>query len=144
MWGRERSCNNTVSFLVVRMIKATRQIFSHAGIEPFIWIAALLYLAVSPPPEHPDFTLCPLAHMGITHCPGCGLGRSVSYAFHGEFSESYHAHVAGMPAILILTARIFSIFRNARRTSPNNSHTTKHQRSAHGKRNAVNADTGKR
>ena len=121
------------------MTARLKQIYFRSGIEPFVWIAALLYLGLSTPTENAHFTICPLAYIGIVHCPGCGLGHSVSYALHGDLPRSFHAHMLGVPAILILTARIASIFKNVFRHHPQP--ITTNNRSSHAQCNAVDADT---
>jgi hypothetical protein len=56
-------------------------------------------------------SLCPFHHLGISWCPGCGLGHSISWLFRGDFVNSFYAHPLGIPAVLIITFRIISIFR---------------------------------
>jgi hypothetical protein len=77
--------------------------------EAVIWMVALALLAIYDP--HPDthFTLCPLANAGFDFCPGCGLGRAVSYAFHGEWRQSWDTHPLGIFAVIILTYRIITL-----------------------------------
>jgi hypothetical protein len=76
--------------------------------ELIFWIAALVALAFSPPgPQH--FTLCPMANLGFSWCPGCGLGRSVASIFHGDLKASIHYHWFGIPALLILIHRIVTL-----------------------------------
>jgi len=73
--------------------------------EPVIWSAGLLALAlITPGAGH--FTVCPLALSGITWCPGCGLGASVSHLLHGNLAASLDAHILGVPAVVILVHRI--------------------------------------
>lgn len=81
------------------------------GPEGFIWIAALLYFAFFVNPFETHFTICPLANVGFEHCPGCGLGNSISLFFHGYFTESFNAHILGIPALLIIFHRIYSIIK---------------------------------
>ncbi len=124
------------------MIKKIKEVFFRMGIEPFIWLAALLFLAISDPHQSSNFTLCPLSNIGIRYCPGCGLGRSASYALHGEFNQSFQMHLLGIPAILILLLRICSIFINTFHNQCSNTlFTTNNKRSPYGQRNAINADT---
>ncbi|WP_443937205.1 DUF2752 domain-containing protein [Pedobacter sp. MW01-1-1] len=81
-------------------------------LELFFWITALTLLASSNPHEH-HFTLCPLASLGFeAWCPGCGLGRSISCIFHGEFSQSFRQHWFGFPALTILFYRIYTLLKN--------------------------------
>lgn len=78
-------------------------------LELIFWIAALLLLATADPHNHGEtqhFTLCPLANMGLSWCPGCGIGRSLTQLFHGNFAESFALHWFGLPALLIICWRI--------------------------------------
>lgn len=81
--------------------------------EALIWIAALTALAFSNPLEDPHYTICPLALSGIEWCPGCGLGRSISALFHGEFKLSWEYHWLGIPAVLIIVYRIKSLLQKS-------------------------------
>ncbi|WP_255563630.1 DUF2752 domain-containing protein [Mucilaginibacter rivuli] len=77
--------------------------------ELIFWVSAMIALAFSDPAK-PHFTLCPLKLMGITWCPGCGLGHSISYLFRGEFRSSFHAHWLGVPALIIIFYRMLVLF----------------------------------
>lgn len=79
-------------------------------IELIFWISALILLALAQP-GGAHFTLCPLANLGIEWCPGCGLGRSITYLFHGNFKQSWHLHWLAIPALGILAYRIFQLSR---------------------------------
>lgn len=81
------------------------------GLEGFIWIAALFYFALIINPFETHFTICPLANAGFQHCPGCGLGNSISLFFHGHFTESFNTHILGMPALIIIFHRIYSVIK---------------------------------
>lgn len=81
------------------------------GLEGFIWIAALVYLAFFNNPFQTHFTICPLSNAGFEYCPGCGLGNSISLLFNGFIKESFNAHILGIPAIIIIVYRIFSIIK---------------------------------
>ncbi|WP_256010898.1 DUF2752 domain-containing protein [Desertivirga xinjiangensis] len=76
--------------------------------ELVFWIAALTALAFLPLDQH-HFTLCPLGAMGLKWCPGCGLGRAVACILHGEVEKSVQYHILGLPALIILVGRIFSL-----------------------------------
>ena len=73
--------------------------------EAFIWFASLLYLAFN----HSHFTFCPLKLLGIEYCPGCGLGLSIHYLFSFSIKESFNAHPLGLPALIIIFHRIYSL-----------------------------------
>jgi len=83
-----------------------RTIFSKY-FELVFWIAALSALALTNPTEQAHFTLCPLKLSGITWCPGCGLGHAISFLFHGNLRNSFHAHWLGIPAVVIILHRIY-------------------------------------
>ena len=92
--------------------------------EIFIWSSALIYFAIFNQPDHVHFTICPLKNLGIDSCPGCGLGNSISYLFHGDFISSFSAHPFGIPALIILVSRIISLIKqegnkNAKRVTIN-------------------------
>jgi hypothetical protein len=80
-------------------------------IELTAWVGAFFLFAFLSPSPQPHFNLCPLDAMGLEFCPGCGLGRSVTYLFHGHFSESWHMHYLGIPAAAMLGGRIIYLFR---------------------------------
>ena len=83
--------------------------FKNLRLELIFWIAALIALATNNPIDH-HFTLCPLAILGFeVWCPGCGLGRSISYLFQGEFALSVHQHWLGIPAVGIIFYRIYQL-----------------------------------
>jgi len=75
--------------------------------ELVFWVAAMLTLAFSKPGAESHFTLCPLKLMGFKWCPGCGLGHSIIYLFHGEIRNSFHAHWLGIPAVIVIFHRIY-------------------------------------
>ena len=52
-----------------------------------------------------------LANAGFEHCPGCGLGNSIALIFRGEFSQSFNAHILGIPALIIILHRVYSIIK---------------------------------
>lgn len=81
-------------------------------LELVFWIVALVLLATSNGHEH-HFTLCPLANLGYEGwCPGCGIGRSISLIFHGDFAGSFSQHWFGFPAIAIIGSRIYNLTKN--------------------------------
>ena len=86
--------------------------FLVSNFEAFIWLAAIIYFAVSPVQLENHFTICPLSLAGFEHCPGCGLGRSIILFLHGRVNESWSMHPLGIPAVSILLIRIVTIIRN--------------------------------
>jgi hypothetical protein len=81
------------------------------GIEGLFWSMSLIYLAFLSDTPQQHFTICPLANIGFDYCPGCGLGRSVSQILHGHISESFNFHLLGIPALLIIFFRIYSLIK---------------------------------
>ena len=88
----------------MKIIKTLREL----NFELVIWLAALIVLAFINPTAH-HLTLCPLSNMGFRYCPGCGLGRSISYLFRGDLSASFHMHPLGIFALGTIGYRIIQI-----------------------------------
>jgi hypothetical protein len=78
------------------------------NIELIFWIGGLIWLAFMNPSET-HFSLCPLKNLGFSFCPGCGLGHSISYLFHGQIKESFHQHPLGIFALMVILMRIFQL-----------------------------------
>jgi hypothetical protein len=86
-------------------------VFTWRSREAFIWIAALLLLGFSDPASQ-HYTLCPFHNLGISFCPGCGLGRSITFFFHGMIAESFRLHPLGIPAVLLFIHRIYKVLKD--------------------------------
>jgi hypothetical protein len=84
--------------------------------ELTFWIVALTCLAFTNPAGESHFSLCPLKWMGITRCPGCGLGHAISYLFRGDIKSSFHAHWLGIPVLAVLLYRIYTLVINKKYT----------------------------
>lgn len=94
--------------MFIKTIKTIRVI----DIESLIWLTAFLYLALINPYEPKHFTLCLFRLVGIENCPGCGLGKSISMIFHGDFVGSLKSHPLGIPALILIVGRIYKLIRN--------------------------------
>ncbi len=81
-------------------------------LELIIWAGAIVIFSLSYPKAVDHFTLCPIDNLGFSWCPGCGLGRSISYLLHGELKLSLDQHWFGIPALCILIFRIMQLFKN--------------------------------
>ena len=68
--------------------------------EVIIWNGALIALGLMNADSTTSF--CILKNLGISWCPGCGLGHAIHYALHFEFAKSIQAHILGIPAALII------------------------------------------
>jgi hypothetical protein len=84
-------------------------LIKRAPLEAVIWAAGLIALAFYHPETYAHVSLCPIANLGFDFCPGCGLGRSISYLFHGQFLSSFQAHPLGIFALIILVYRIVKL-----------------------------------
>ena len=99
-----------------RKVKILLQ-YKQRYLEAIIWITALVLLAFTST-ESDHYSLCLLKNAGFEHCPGCGLGHSITYFFHGQFEASFRAHPLGIPAVIILSYRIFTIFKRNKKYKP--------------------------
>jgi hypothetical protein len=70
---------------------------------------ALILLAFMDPQSATHYSFCFFKFIGIAFCPGCGIGHSISYLFHGNLSESFSAHPLGPFALAIILFRIFRL-----------------------------------
>lgn len=78
-------------------------------LEFLIWTIALAGLYFSGIAGEQHHGLCPLANLGISWCPGCGLGRSMHYFMHGAFQVSWSWHPMGGFALLVILWRQFEL-----------------------------------
>ncbi len=94
------------------MITKLIKYFKKLDFEALFWLIAFVYLAFINPytPKHLD--MCLFSLVGIDNCPGCGLGKSISMIFHGDFIGSFHSHPLGIPAIILIIRRIYKLFKN--------------------------------
>ena len=83
--------------------------FRRAHLEAYFWLTALISTALTTPTHDTHFTLCIFKLLGIDFCPGCGLGHSVIFLFHGDFKDSWNAHPFAILAVAVLMHRIFVI-----------------------------------
>jgi Protein of unknown function (DUF2752) len=77
--------------------------------ELFFWTSGLILLAIMPPGPDVHYSFCVFKMMGFNFCPGCGLGHSISYLFHGDIQSSLEAHPLGPFAIVIILFRIYKL-----------------------------------
>jgi hypothetical protein len=85
-----------------------RKVFS---LEAFVWTVSLFYLAFVYDPDTAHFPICPLSNLGFDFCPGCGLGKSISLIFNGDFLNSFKTHPLGLFAILIISHRLITLIK---------------------------------
>ena len=91
-----------------------------------MWMAAILWLAVGVDYRVTAAGFCPFRIMGIEAltgmdaCPGCGLGRSIAAALHGNIRLSWQHHWMGIPALLIISGRIVTLILTQNKNQPHN------------------------
>jgi len=87
-------------------LKIARFLYDH--LELLVWAGGLVFLATWNPYTGPSFDLCLFHRLGLP-CPGCGLGRSISFVLHGDLSRSLHTHPLGVFALVVLVIRSVSL-----------------------------------
>ncbi len=88
------------------------KILNRIDFEALFWLTAFAYLTFINPYTPKHFDLCLFSLAGIENCPGCGLGKSISMIFHGDFTGSFNSHPLGIPAILLIFHRIYKLIKN--------------------------------
>lgn len=77
------------------------------------WIIALILPFFIDPHADGHMSLCLFHQLGFDWCPGCGLGRSMALLYLGEWQASFRMHFMGAPALLLIAARIVTLFRQS-------------------------------
>lgn len=90
-------------------MRKTKSILKIVEWEAVFWLAGLTYLMLINPYEVQQYTLCPFHNLGITFCPGCGLGRSVSFFYHGDLLYSIKTHPLGIIAFMLIASRVIKL-----------------------------------
>lgn len=80
------------------------------NIELIVWVIALLVLGFMDVNGQTP-SLCLLKGMGISGCPGCGLGHSIHYLLHGDWQAAIHSHILGPLVLGTLIYRILQLSR---------------------------------
>ena len=94
------------------LIRHIRYWYFLLPIEAVIWTAGLIGLAIYNPFEGQHLSVCVFDNLGFRYCPGCGIGRSVSFLLHGDVRASFEAHPLGFIAILLLSFRIGKLVKD--------------------------------
>ncbi|WP_430816271.1 DUF2752 domain-containing protein [Carboxylicivirga sp. RSCT41] len=85
--------------------------YRNSHLEAYFWLIALVSLALSSPDKATHYTLCIFKNLGFDFCPGCGLGRSITFLFHGQFVNSWHSHPLALLAVIVLLYRVFKLLK---------------------------------
>ncbi|WP_290799136.1 DUF2752 domain-containing protein [Flavihumibacter sp. UBA7668] len=94
------------------------------NLEAVIWICAMLWLGLAVNYQENTLGFCPFRYAGIEAvigmdaCPGCGVGRSIAAAIHGEWKISWHHHWMGIPALAIIAFRIVTLLITQHKNQP--------------------------
>ncbi len=80
--------------------------------EAVIWTVGLLAMAATDPTAPPLLDLCLFDALGISFCPGCGLGHAIAWLARGDVVASFRAHPLGLPAAGFLLYRIVYLIRH--------------------------------
>ncbi|MGD8780065.1 MAG: DUF2752 domain-containing protein [Ignavibacteria bacterium] len=83
-----------------------KKICAFINMEALMWVAVLVSVFFINPYGEQHFTLCPFHNLGIDFCPGCGIGRSISFLYHGDIVNSFNMHPLGFFAFFIILYRI--------------------------------------
>lgn len=80
--------------------------------EAVIWVVGLTAMAAADPTAPPLIDLCLFDAVGVSFCPGCGLGHAIAWLARGDVVASVQAHPLGLPAIGVLLYRIVYLVRH--------------------------------
>jgi hypothetical protein len=90
-------------------VNRLKLLFSIIEWEAVLWLIGLIYLLIINPYQVQSFTFCPFHNIGITFCPGCGLGRSISFIYHGDLINSFKTHPLGIAGFVIILIRVIKL-----------------------------------
>jgi|SRR5699024_1011807 len=94
----------------------------------FEWIAlsvGLLVMALMNPYTQNGAGWCIYERLGISFCPGDGLGHSIAFLFRGDFFRAWHANVMGPFAVVIIFSRVAYLFKQNVWTKSSNDNQNK-------------------
>jgi hypothetical protein len=81
--------------------------------ELILWLMALVFVWIMP--TTPLQSFCVFKQLGITFCPGCGIGKAMHEAMHAQWLTSWHYHKFGLPALAIITWRILQLLNQTKK-----------------------------
>ncbi len=70
----------------------------------FVLTMVFLWSVFSTPAYKTIITICPVKNLTGYSCPGCGLGRSIVFAAHGDFSHAFYYHPLWIVVLPLMTA----------------------------------------
>lgn len=90
-------------------MKATLKYYFNNYFEIAAFSAGLLLLVFMDPAAANGPSFCLFEQLGITFCPGDGLGHSIAYTFEGEIGNALESNLLGPAAIVVIVSRIVSL-----------------------------------
>jgi len=88
------------------------KVMRYFDLELLFWIIALVYLLVINPENSNHFSFCPIKNLGFEFCPGCGLGKGISYFLHFHIKAAFFAHPLSVFATVLIISRIMVLTKN--------------------------------
>jgi len=84
----------------------------HIPREAAIWMVGLTAMAAADPTAPSLIALCLFDALGMSFCPGCGLGHAIAWLARGDIVASFQAHPLGLPVAGFLLYRIVHLIRH--------------------------------
>lgn len=79
--------------------------------EAVLWATGLVAVAVADPRAPALFDVCLFKALGISFCPGCGLGHAVGFLARGEMLLALKTHPFAPAVVAVLIHRIVTLLR---------------------------------
>lgn len=81
----------------------------------FEWIAlavGLTLMAAMNPYVDNGSSWCLFETLGISYCPGDGLGHSVAFLVRGDYIRAFEANMMGPAAVLVISSRVLYLLHS--------------------------------
>lgn len=88
------------------MLRAKLQKLFKSYFEIAAFSMGLLLLALMDPEAANGPGFCIFEQLGVSFCPGDGLGHSIAYSFRGDIGKALQSHILGPASIIIIAGRI--------------------------------------
>lgn len=96
---------------ITSLIKQLPQSIKYA-IAIAIGYTTLLLMDLQQNHEHNN-TICIIKNLTNIPCPGCGLGRATLAFFNGNFIQSFHYHILGIPLTTFIAVSFVALLIDA-------------------------------
>lgn len=88
--------------------------------EIAVFTGGLIVMALMDPVSTTGPSFCLFDQLGVSFCPGDGLGHSIAFLFRGQFYNSLEANLLGPIAVAVLAGRIIHLIRLNQQQKPIN------------------------